>query len=116
MESCTRDIMQTVGRIPRWIIEKDPSWEKSVHSISDLLEWNKRGVGLRAICDPASMFCDVVMDANSRLDISESISRFRDVGRLSTLASADITKYLSSRYLNPSLDINRTGFSKLRKF
>jgi hypothetical protein len=116
MESYTRNIMQTMGRIPRWVIEKDPSWEKSVHSNNDMLEWNKRGAGLRAICAPASMFCDVVMEANSRLDISESISRFKDMSRLSTFASADITRYLSSRYLNSSFDINRTGFSKLHKF
>jgi hypothetical protein len=116
MESYTRNIMQTVGRIPRWLIEKDPSWEKSVQSKNDMLEWNKRGAGLRAICDPASMFCDVIMDANSRLDISESISRFKEMNRFSTFASADIARYLSSRYLNPSFDINRTGFYKLRKF
>jgi hypothetical protein len=116
MESYTRNIMQTVGRIPRWLIEKDPSWEKSVHSNSDMLEWNKRGAGLRAICDPASMFCNVIMDANSRLDISDSISRFKDMNRFSTFVSSDIARYLSSRYLNPSFDINRTGFYKLRKF
>ncbi len=116
MESDRGNIMQTVGRIPRWVIERDPSWKKSVHSSNDMLEWNKVGAGLRAICDPAGMFCDVVMEANSRLDISESISRFKDMNRLSTCASADITRYLSSRYLNPSFDMNRTGFSKLYKF
>jgi hypothetical protein len=112
MESDTRNIMRTVGRIPRWVIEKDPSWEKSVYSSNDMLEWSKRGAGLRAICDPASMFCDVIMEVNSGLEFSESISRFKDMNRLSTFASADITRYLSSRYLNPSFDINRTGFSK----
>ena len=109
-------MMQPVGRIPRWLIEKDPSWEKSVHSNNDILEWTKRGAGLRAICDPTSMFCDVIMDANSRLDISETISRFKDMNRFSTFASADITRYLSSRYVNPSFDKNRTGLYKLRKF
>jgi hypothetical protein len=115
MESYTRNIMQTVGRIPRWLIEKDPSWEKSVHSNNDMLEWNKRGAGLRAICDPASMFCDIIMEGK-RLDISESISKFNDMSRSSTLASADIARYLSSRYLNPRFDINMTGFYKFRKF
>jgi hypothetical protein len=116
MESYTRNIMQTVGRIPRWVIEKDPSWEKSVHSNNDMLEWNKRGAGLKAICDPASMFCDVIMEANSCLDISESISRFKDMNRLSTFASADITRYMSSRYVNPSFDRNRTGYYKVSMF
>ncbi|MFZ0511640.1 MAG: hypothetical protein WAM14_08545 [Candidatus Nitrosopolaris sp.] len=116
-ESYTRNTMQTVGRIPRWLIEKDPSWEKSGHSNYDTLEWTKRGAGLRAICDPASMFCDVIMEEREqRLDISDSISKFRDKNRLSTFASADIARYLSSRYLNPSFDINRAGLSKFRKF
>lgn len=109
--------MQTLGRIPRWLIEKDPSWEKSVRSNYDMLQWTKRGAGLRAICDPTSMFCDVIMEGrDQRLDISDSISKFKDKSRLSTFASADIARYLSSRYLNPSFDINRTGLYKSRKF
>lgn len=109
--------MQTVGRIPRWLIEKDPSWEKSVHSNYRMLEWTKRGAGLRAICDPGSMFCEVMMEGRDRgLDISDSISKFKDKSRLSTFDSADIARYLSSRYLNPIFDIKRTGLYKFRKF
>jgi hypothetical protein len=109
--------MQTVGRIPRWLIEKDPSWEKSVHSYYGMLEWTKIGAGLRAICDPASMFCEVIMERRERgLDISDSISKFKEESRLSTFLSADIARYLSSRYLNPNIDINRTGLYKFHKF
>ncbi len=106
--------MQTVGRIPRWLIEKDPSWEKSVHSYYGMLEWTKRGAALRAICDPASMFCEVMMERRDLgLDISDSISKFKE-NRLSIFP--DIARYLSSRYLNPSFDINRTGLYKFHKF
>jgi hypothetical protein len=109
--------MQTVGRIPRWVIEKDPSWEKSVHSNYDILEWTKKGADLRATCDPASMFCDVMIEErNQHLDLSDPISKFNNKSRLSTFASADIARYLSSRYLNPRFDINRTGLFKFHKF
>lgn len=102
--------MQPVGRIPRWLVEKDPSWEKSLHSNRDMLEWIKKGVGLRAICDPSSMFCDIITEGrDQRFDISDSISKFKDNSRLSTFASADISRYLSSRYLN------KAGLDKFRK-
>jgi hypothetical protein len=109
--------MQTVGKIPRWIIEKDPSWEKSVHSNYDMLEWTKKGADLRATYDPSSMYCDVMMEErNQHFELSDSISKFNSKSRLSTFASADIARYLSSRYLNLKFDINRTGLFKFHKF
>jgi hypothetical protein len=109
--------MQAVGRIPRWLIEKDPSWERSVNSNYGMLEWTKKGAALKATCDPASMYCDIMMEErNQDLDLSDSISKFNDKSRLSTFASADIARYLSSRYLNPRFDINRTGLFKFHKF
>lgn len=108
--------MRTVGRIPRWLIEKDPSWAKSVHSNNDVLEWTKKGADLRATCDPSSMYCDVMMDErNQHFDLLDSISKFNNKSRLSTFASADIARYLSSRYLNSRFDINRTGLFKFHK-
>jgi hypothetical protein len=110
-------MVQAVGRIPRWIIEKDPSWEKSAHSNNEVPEWTKKGADLRAICDPASMYCDVMVGERSQhLDLSNSISNFNNRSRLSTFASTDIARYLSSRYLNPSLDINRTALFRFHKF
>lgn len=107
--------MQTVRRIPRWVIEKDPSWEKSSHSNNDVLEWTKKGVDLRAICDPTSMYCDIMIgERNQHFDLLGSISNFRNTS--STFASADIARYLSSRYLNPRFDINRTGLFRFHKF
>jgi hypothetical protein len=109
--------MQTVRRIPRWVIEKDPSWEKSAHSNNDVLEWTKKGADLRAICDPASMYCDIMIrERNQHFDLLDSISNFNNTSRQSTFASADIARYLSSRYLNPRFDINRTGLFKFPKF
>ena len=109
--------MQTVGRIPRWLIEKDPSWEKSVQSNYDMLEWTKKGADLRATCDPTSMYCDVIMEERDQhFDLSDSISKFNNMSRLSTFASANITRYLSSRYLNSGFDISRMGLFKFHKF
>jgi hypothetical protein len=110
-------MMQAVGRIPRWIIEKDPSWEKLAPSNNDVLEWTKKGADLRAICDPVSIYCDIMVgERNEHFDLSDSISNFNSRSRRSTFASADIAKYLSSRYLNPRFDINRTRLFRFHKF
>lgn len=109
--------MQAIGKIPRWIVEKDPSWEKSGHSNHGMLEWSKKGADLRAICDPASMYCDVIMEERNQYhDLSDSISKYNAKSNLSTFASADIARYLSSRYLNPRFDINKMGLFKFPKF
>jgi hypothetical protein len=108
-------LMQEKSRIPRWLVEKDPSWEKSIDSDLGMLKWTKKGTGIQATCQPTSMFCDIMgqTDQASLIDISDLHSR-----RQATQASGagDIAKYLSSRYLNPGINGPRFDLRKAHKF
>ena len=108
-------LVQDKSRIPRWLVEKDPSWEKSIDSDLGMLKWTKKGTGIQATCRPTSMFCDITgqTDQASLIDISDLHSR-----RQATKASGagDIAKYLSSRYLNPGINGPRFDLRKAHKF
>jgi hypothetical protein len=80
-----------------------------------MLKWTKKGTGVQATCSPTSMFCEVTGhdDAQAGLsDISASVGKMSRQANLSD----DITKYLSSRYLNPGVNGPRQDLRKLRKF
>ncbi|HJU94969.1 MAG TPA: hypothetical protein VJ643_02965 [Nitrososphaera sp.] len=98
-------IVQSDNRIPRWLVENDPSWEKSIDSDLGTLRWTKKGTQIQAICHPTSIFCEIVGQMDEGRNISDLLSRTR-MDRHATLVSGigDITKYLSSRYLNPSMN------------
>ena len=104
-------------RLPRWIVESDPAWERLFDSNPGMLRWYKKGTNLQAVCSSTSMYCNLIgnndenssvdannnigsYDRNSLKSLSASSEQFRLNGRPQTIAS-DITKYLSSRYLNP---------------
>jgi hypothetical protein len=104
-------------RLPRWIVESDPAWERLFDSNPGMLRWYKKGTSLQAVCSSTSMYCNLIdnndenssvdannnigsYDRNSLKSLSASSEQFRLNGRPQTIAS-DITKYLSSRYLNP---------------
>jgi hypothetical protein len=98
--------MQSDSRIPRWIIENDPSWEKSIDSDIGTLRWTKKGTTIQAICHPASIFCEIVGEtehsANSIFDLAYRTRMDRSAALGSGIG--DITRYLSSRYLNPGMN------------
>ena len=106
--------MQSDNRIPRWLVENDPSWEKSIDSDLGTLRWTKKGTQIEAVCQPTSMFCEIVGQTDQVGNISDIIGKAR-IDRHATLVSGidDITKYLSSRYLNPG--INRQPPFEIRK-
>jgi len=106
--------VQSDNRIPRWLVENDPSWEKSIDSDLGTLRWTKKGTQIEAVCHPTSMFCDIVGQTDQAGNISDIIGRAR-ADRHATLVSGidDITKYLSSRYLNPG--VNRQPPFDIRK-
>jgi hypothetical protein len=93
------------NRIPRWLVENEPSWERSIDSDLGMLKWTKRGTQIQAVCHPNSMFCEIVGQTSQTSDLSELASRAR-TDRHAALVSGidDITKYLSSRYLNPRIN------------
>jgi hypothetical protein len=98
-------IVQSDNRIPRWLVENDPSWEKSIDSDLGTLRWTKKGTQIQAICHPTSIFCEIVGLMDQEGNIPDLVGRTR-MDRHATLVSGigDITKYLSSRYLNPSIN------------
>lgn len=108
--------MQEKSRIPRWLVENDPSWEKSIDSDLGMLRWTKKGTGMQATCHPTSMFCDIVgqTDQAGLSDISASLKGDRQAALAA--GASDITKYLSSRYLNPGINGPRFDLRKVRKF
>jgi hypothetical protein len=106
--------VQSDNRIPRWLVENDPSWEKSIDSDLGTLRWTKKGTQIEAVCHPTSMFCEIVGQTDQAGNISDIIGR-AGADRHATLVSGidDITKYLSSRYLNPG--VNRQPPFDIRK-
>lgn len=99
--------MQRDNRIPRWIVENDPSWERSIDSDVGTLRWTKKGTQIEAVCHPTSMFCEIVGggQTNQAGNISDIIGRaWADIHTAPVSGIDDITKYLSSRYLNPGIN------------
>ena len=108
--------MQDKNRIPRWLVESDPSWEKSIDSNVGLLKWTKKGTGITAISHPTDMFCEILGHEDSPAGLSDIASNFTKMQRQSTAGTGDITKYLSSRYLNPGINGPRPDLRKFRTF
>lgn len=115
------------NRIPRWLVENDPSWVKSIDSSLGVLRWTKKGTGVQAVCSPTSMFCEVVgsqNDAASSLHVSGAAGALSDprtsaarIERQKAALAGDIAKYLSSRYVNPGInDPARFDTKRFRKF
>ena len=97
-------IVHSHNRIPRWIVENDPSWEKSIDSDLGTLRWTKKGTHIRAICHPASITCEIAGETDHTASIFDLASRARMDKHATFVAGIDdITKYLSSRYLNPGM-------------
>jgi hypothetical protein len=108
--------MQDKNRIPRWLVENDPSWEKSIDSDLGMLKWTKKGTGILATCQPTSVFCEIVgqTDQAGLSDIAAGTRTERQAAHVS--GAGDIAKYLSSRYLNPGINGPRFDLRKARKF
>jgi hypothetical protein len=106
--------MQDSNTIPRWVVENDPSWEKTIDSDLGLLRWTKKGTGITAVCPANSMVCELRGHDQSGAglsDISAAVSRMQ---RQSASGVGDIAKYLSSRYLNPGINGPRFDLRKFR--
>jgi hypothetical protein len=115
----TRMTMQD-NRVPRWLVESDPSWERSIDSELGMLKWTKKGTNVQAVCSPTSMFCDIV-DARGSDGVQGGLADLREgterIGKQNTNPAQDISKYLSSRYLNPGINgPARFDLRRARKF
>jgi hypothetical protein len=114
--------MQNNRRIPRWLIENDPTWEKSIDSNLANLKWVKKDTNLKATCSVTSMVCDILDDSKENIGLIDASNDFIHQRQLDAIGTSDITRYLSSRYLNPTIDssidlnIKRFDLFKTRKF
>jgi hypothetical protein len=104
------------NRIPRWLVESDPSWEKSIDTDIGMLKWTKKGTGVRAVCSPTGMFCEILGGDDAPHGMANPSSSISTMNKKTDLSS-DIYKYLSSRYLNPGINgPARFDLRKPRKF
>lgn len=99
----------TSNRIPRWLVENDPSWERTFDSDLQILKWSKKGTNVQAVCDPTSIFCQILGPTDEGDNYQNTIRGPDGEMNAKSLSGVDsITKYLSSRYLNPGM----SGFPK----
>jgi hypothetical protein len=108
--------VQDKNRIPRWLVESDPSWEKSIDSSLGMLKWTKKGTGITAVSSPTDMFCEILGQGDSPAGLSDIASNFTKMQKQSMSGTGDITKYLSSRYLNAGINGPRPDLRKFRSF
>ncbi len=105
-------------RIPRWLVENDPSWERSVDSDLGILKWTKKGTHIQAVCPPTSIFCQILGQTDEAGNLQNILQGPEGHMRTRSLSGVDdITKYLSSRYLNPGInDLPRFDLKKIPKW
>ncbi|MFL6493288.1 MAG: hypothetical protein ACJ70N_00630 [Nitrososphaera sp.] len=106
IEDLYAKLVQNDNRIPRWLVENDPSWEKTIDSDLGTLRWTKKGTHMQAVCHPTSIFCEIIGQPEQRGgNIPDLTSRtYMEPNSTSVSGIEGITKYLSSRYLNPGIN------------
>jgi hypothetical protein len=92
-----------IARVPRWIVENDPTWEKSSDSGSTIQKWIKKGTDVKATSYPTSIYCDITREVQDDIGISDVLPNHTSYTEPGVLMSGSIVKYLSSRYLNPRI-------------
>ncbi len=114
-----------INRIPRSLVENDPSWEKLTDSDTGMVRFVKKGTQMQAVCSPTSMFCEIVNqnqvdNYNTETGLGDITNRLAGMNGMNGAANAsgasDIKKYLSSRYLNPGFGGPRLDPKRFRRF
>jgi hypothetical protein len=114
--------MEGLGSIPRWVVESDPSWQKSIDSSPEIQKWTKKGTNIQAVCGPTSISCEIIGETTRADILSNPLHSFIKNNKKDVLAGGNLIKYLSSTYLNPGIsdpsrfDITRSNFIKSHKF
>jgi hypothetical protein len=107
--------MQDGIKIPRWVVENDPSWEKSIDSDLGMLRWTKRGTGIQAFCSPTSMSCEIIGNDSSNAGLADIKSGALKISGQGRSGPGEIRKYLSSRFLNPGISAPRFDVKRDRR-
>lgn len=108
--------MKEIRQIPRWAVENDRSWEQQFDTVQNLLKWRKRGSNIFAIGTPSSMTLDLFdnLPEGSFSDLPHIGTHYILNTKARPDDPANITRYLSSRYLNPNYDSNNFRSGKPR--
>ena len=91
-----------MARVPRWVVESDPTWEKSNDPSSTIQQWNKKGTDIKATSYPNSIYCDITR-VQDDIGISDVLPNHISYTEPGLRVSGNIVKYLSSTYLNPRI-------------
>jgi hypothetical protein len=97
----TGNMSPPIARIPRWVVERDPTWEKSIDPSPMTLKWTKKGTDVKAVSHPGSIYCDIIREVHEATGLPDISSSLVNYSRIDLSVSENVTKYLSSRYLNP---------------
>ena len=93
--------MQNTMKLPRNIIENDPSWFSLPSEDDYAMKWVNKGLELMAQCNSHDNFCLVFSTSMNRHSLSD-LSEYRNLLTSGDRPTQEITKYLSSIYLNPN--------------
>jgi hypothetical protein len=89
------------SRLPRNNIEFDPEWQAAPAEAPHLMKWINKRLELTAYCNVKDDQCNIF--PNMRSDpILPDLTSYRMSLNTSHKNSTEITKYLSSIYLNPT--------------
>lgn len=74
-----------------------------------MLKWTKKGTNVQAVCPPTGMFCDILSQndgaqSGNLADLKAGIERMGMQQKQQANPANGISKYLSSRYLNPGIN------------
>ncbi len=100
--------MQKILKLPRNIIENDPSWLTIPSENPQMLAWINNGLNLTAKCGSNDVVCDVFQHLLSE-PLLPDLFNYRGFINSGNQQISEIRKYLSSIYLNPSQ--NRPRFN-----
>ena len=92
-----------IARVPRWLVENDPTWEKTSDSGYNIQKWTKKGTDIKATSYRTSIYCDITRVVEDDTRISDVLPNPISYTKPSVLTGESIVKYLSSIYLNPRI-------------
>jgi hypothetical protein len=94
------------SRLPRNNIEFDPDWQAAPVDSPHLLKWVNKSLELTAYCSVKDDLCRVIRNAPADPTLPD-LTSYRYSLNTGHRSGTDITRYLSSIYLNPAYQDRR---------